>query len=231
VLNQLFAEARAPLAGIIDSDDALDRTAMAAVLSHYAADPQLGLAYSRFVYCDEELRPLRPGFSRPIPPGSSALHENCVSAWRTFRLEAFRRTSGFDPGLPYAEDKDIIFKMEEVGRLAFVNLPLYLYRLLPHSQGHDPRKRALGLLSFAEARWRAWQRRQGKAIPNLSEEQIANVMFSAALLARRLGERERARDFLARARGLRSLDPGWLAGLVAGPDRIARAWPPEVPGR
>ena len=115
-LMTAIATARADILGILDSDDALAPQALASMLTAYDACPEASGAYSQFVYCDAELHPVRPGYSRAIPVGLSNLHLNCASAFRTFRKSAYLRTPGFDESLLFADDKDLLYKLEEQGR-------------------------------------------------------------------------------------------------------------------
>ncbi|MCK4957818.1 MAG: glycosyltransferase, partial [Planctomycetes bacterium] len=69
------------------------------------------------------------------------------------------KTSGYDEDILYAEDKDIIYKMEEAAKIRFVDKPLYLCRQLSDSQCHSQAKVAAGILSRAKAKINALKRR------------------------------------------------------------------------
>jgi GT2 family glycosyltransferase len=68
-------------------------------------------------------------------------------------------TSGFNANIMFAEDKDISYKMEEVGQLHYVNQDLYLYRVLPQSKSHTLKKRKISLLTKKKAKCEALKRR------------------------------------------------------------------------
>jgi hypothetical protein len=70
----------------------------------------------------------------------------------------------------YAEDRDLVYKLEEVTRPVFVDAVLYRYRDLPDSQSHDPRKRAIGARNTWRARRAALRRRNISGVARLGHE-------------------------------------------------------------
>ena len=50
-----------------------------------------------------------------------------VSRLKTFRRGAYAQTAGYDPTLLYVEDRDLVYKVEEVTALDFLDRPLYQY--------------------------------------------------------------------------------------------------------
>jgi glycosyltransferase involved in cell wall biosynthesis/predicted SAM-dependent methyltransferase len=160
VLKTAIAAVKSELFGILDSDDCLAAHAVETMYRHHILSPDCGFIYSQFIHCDENLRSKQLGFCRAIPAGKTTLDMQAVSHFKTFKLRDYLKTSGFDESMRYAEDKDIIYKMEEVTQLKFVDDCLYLYRDLPHSQSHDAHKAAIGLESVKRAKSAALQRRE-----------------------------------------------------------------------
>lgn len=123
------------LVGVLDSDDALHPEAVSTVRRAYAAHPECGLVYTQNWRCNEDLQPIERGRARPIPRGESvlSLHDTgkvlCVNHWLTFRMEAYLKTEGFMP-IARHQDMDLIFRLEEVAQLHFVDERLYYYRIL-----------------------------------------------------------------------------------------------------
>jgi len=146
--------------GILDSDDCLMPSAVETMYLNHVALPDAGLIYSQFMCCREDLRPRQIGFGAELRPGKTNLETHVVSAFRTFKMRDYLKTSGYDEEILYAEDRDITLKMEEVTQLKFVDKCLYLYRELPHSQSHDPKKAFIGRQSRERARLKALRRRQ-----------------------------------------------------------------------
>ncbi len=163
-LKRLIKEAETDIVAIIDPDDALVETAVEQLMNTWDANPDSGFIYTNFWYCDAELNKERPGFCRAIPKGKSSLDKNCVSHIKSFRCSVYDQTAGYDESILYAEDKDLVLKMEEAGPMVFVDEPLYLYRVLPSSQSHGKR-RAVGKKNYELARRRARARRIEKGIP------------------------------------------------------------------
>ena len=158
-LERLIDASKSDIMGILDSDDALDAHTVEKVLSVYEAQPDAGLVYSNFWYCDALLEPVRLGFSRAIPPGKACLDVDSISHHTTFRRSAFRKTPGYDVSVSYAEDKDIILKLEEVAPVYFIDEPLYYYRVLEHSMSHGGKQRAIARASFRRCKRHARKRR------------------------------------------------------------------------
>ncbi len=158
-LKTAIAAVSADVFGILDSDDALTPRAIETMHQAHLDHPDAGFIYSQFIYCDLDLTPCKAGFCGPIGPGASALDENRVSHFKTFKTAHYHRTGGYDEAIVYAEDVDIVYKMEEVGSLFFVDEPLYLYRELPTSIAHTKDKINVAILSRVKARINALRRR------------------------------------------------------------------------
>ena len=179
-LRRLIQNSFSDILGILDSDDALSEDAVESILEGYRNHPDCGLMYSQFMYCDEDLKPLRLGFSGTIPAGKSDLECTVVSAFRTFKKYTFLETEGLDDDILYAEDQDLYFKMEEITKLLFLDKVLYHYRILPRSQGNDPKKARIGKVSLTIARYNAFIRRQGTEIPSLKRIKLFVLLIKAA---------------------------------------------------
>jgi len=182
-----IANLRSDYFGILDSDDSLPQQAVETMYRCHIAHPDAGFIYSQFMYCHEELTPKRIGFCAEIPPGKTSLDENVVSHFKTFKLCDYLKTSGYDENILYAEDIDIIYKMEEVTNLKFVDACLYLYRELPNSVCHSKSKVNVAIMSRVKARINAIKRRC--SVRARSENQSFEKLFREAIhLARNTHE-------------------------------------------
>ena len=179
VLNEMVYESRAEIFCILDSDDALTEDALKNIHKAHTEHPDCGFIYSQFMYCDSDLKPLRKGYCKAIPRGDTNLRCNCVSAFRTFKKKDFFKTTGFDVETIGAEDKDIVYKMEEVTKLLFLDKVLYMHRILPDSQTHKPERYKISYKSFILAKTKAWIRRLNTNIPNLTKREIYRDFFLA----------------------------------------------------
>ena len=116
---------------LLDSDDTIQLDTNQIVLDNLEnINEKIGLIYSNFNYCDENLKFVKKGFSKKIPKGKTNIECNCISALRVFVKKKYYMTEGYND-IDFrlgAEDKDIQFKMEEVSDLFFINKCLYNYR-------------------------------------------------------------------------------------------------------
>ena len=162
-LKELIEDAETDIVGILDADDKLDKTAVEKVLRKYRIHYFAGFVYTNFWYCDEKMNIKRPGFCKPLPKGYTNLETLSTSHFKTFRKSVYYKTEGYDEEILYAEDKDLVYKMEEVTRLHMVNEPLYYYRELEVSESHGGKKSKLSKKNFLLARKKAFKRR---GLPN-----------------------------------------------------------------
>jgi glycosyltransferase involved in cell wall biosynthesis len=207
-LKRLIAEASTDIVAILDADDAVSPDATERLLAAYAADPGAAFVYSRFARYDAALATQRGVHGSRIPEGSTALRDGGVGAIRSFRRSVYALTAGLDDTMLYAEDRDLIYKLEEVTRPSFIDAVLYYYREAPNSQSRDPGKRKLGAINTWRARRAALQRRSISGVRRLVHE----IFFWADYVAysrRRLGVvHELARWLASAARFLcRVFDP------------------------
>lgn len=169
-LQRLIDEAETDIVAILDPDDALEPEATALLRRAYATDPGAAFVYSRFTEYDQSFaRPLGT-YGGPVPPGGTAIRDGPVGAIRSFRRSAYRRTAGLDASMRYAEDRDLVYKLEEVTRPRFVDVPLYRYRRLPDSHTGNPRSREEGARNVRRARRAALRRRDIGGVPRAAAE-------------------------------------------------------------
>ncbi len=157
---------------ILDSDDALHKEALSVMADAYLSSPEYGFIYSTFWKCDSNLNhPKIVDYIGEIKQNKTNLHEIKVSHFKSFRKDVYKQTTGFDPDQKKAVDKDIIFKLEEVTKLKFVNIPLYYYRW--HGEGISQGKnRNKAEFYHYIAKLKAYKRRLNTDIPNLTKRQI-----------------------------------------------------------
>jgi len=120
--------AQGEVIGILDSDDALEEGALDIMIQAHQNNHH-ALIYSQLLICDSNLNPVKPGSNGPIPQGSDNLCSNLISHFATFKKSAYLKTAGYNPRLNLAEDKDIFYKLEEVGKTLFIDQVLYRYRI------------------------------------------------------------------------------------------------------
>ncbi len=198
ILNMMVYKSRAEIFGILDSDDALTPDALKKIYKAHIEHPDCGFIYSQFMFCDSNLNPVEKGYCKPIPPGDTNLRRNYASAFRTFKKRDYFQTEGFDKEIVGSEDKDILYKMEEVTNLFFINKVLYKYRAVSNSQTNEPKRYLTSYKSFILAKTKAFMRRRHSNTPNLTIREMAKVIFRAFIFLLKKREFKLALLFLFR---------------------------------
>lgn len=152
------AHVRSGYFGVLDSDDYLSHNAIEVAYNEYLSNPDCGFIYSQLCQCDVNLMPIRKGGNRKLFSSETFL-DKPMGQWRTFRLADYLKTEGIDEDTLYAHDLDIIYKMEEVAEVKFVDKVLYLARELPDSQCRGEINLTIGMMARAKAKINALKRR------------------------------------------------------------------------
>ena len=180
--RKLVEESRAPFFGILDSDDVLAPNAVEKMLEAHELYKDAGMIYSQFYYCDYKLNIQKTGFCARIPFHNTALRLDIVGHFRTFKKAAYMTTSGLDPNLYSAEDKDLIYKIEEKFPLHFIDVPLYYYRVQNQSLSQGGNK-ILSRLYKISAVLNAFKRRKKLKILNLNDAEMVSILYKGIGIA------------------------------------------------
>jgi len=190
-LKKLIQIAEAPILGILDSDDALKISALEDVMNVYENNPDIGFVYTKLIFCDSNLKPSKNELGKKMPQNKSNIRSRYTSAFRTFRKKAYLKTSGLDKSMDYAEDRDLILKLEEVTKFYCVDKSLYLYRRSADTHTTNPEKADTGKINLATAKYNAFLRRQGTNIPNLTNCQMSSAFWRAFPSCIKLRDKEK----------------------------------------
>jgi glycosyltransferase involved in cell wall biosynthesis len=115
------------IVGILDSDDTLTSNTVNEILAKYNSEDDNVFVYSNFWYCDSDMNKKIKGYGKPVE--QTLLSDRCGNHLRTFKLQHYYMTSGYDNDLIYGgEDKDILCKLEQHARPVYLNKELYNYR-------------------------------------------------------------------------------------------------------
>ena len=127
--NRGISHIKAPVVGRLDSDDALEPEALKTLVRAHEDAPDCAMICSHAWECDQALQPLRlwSGYRSPEPE-VSLIVECTIGAFATFKTSKLHQTGGMDNRLRRAVDLDLYLKLEELGNVAFIDTPLYLYR-------------------------------------------------------------------------------------------------------
>ena len=129
---------------IVDSDDTFGhRDALKMLVEAHYNHPEASLVYSDYWACYENLKLYKRMRCTTFKEGQTYLGEfdgdqylgnNVrVSHVKCFKRSFYDQTEGVDSTLLKSVDKDLVLKLEEVGKLHHIPIPLYLYRLHENS--------------------------------------------------------------------------------------------------
>lgn len=169
-LERLIAEATTDIVAVLDADDAIEPEATAELLETFKKNQNAVLVYSRFAEYDDTLTKRLGVYGGPVPAGSSAIIDGPVGAIRSFRRSAYAKVTGLDRRMLYAEDRDLVYKLEEIAAPVFIDRVLYKYRRVPDSHVRHPSKRETGLINTRLARRAALERRGVRGPTRLAAE-------------------------------------------------------------
>ena len=136
--------------GCLDADDALMPDAISTVMEKYISNPQIGHIYTQFMSCDQNLNPIRKGFSSCPPVGGSMLSEgrenkHCYSHFRTFSSRVPRLEKVWAKDMRCAVDKYMGYRLEELSEGIYIDKPCYLWR--------GGRKGSISLTEPSRSQW------------------------------------------------------------------------------
>ncbi|NJO92417.1 MAG: glycosyltransferase [Chloroflexia bacterium] len=138
-LNKGFANANGDILCRLDPDDKLKENALELMVNAHFLDEGLALVYSTHYKCDEKLNIVSVSdYVGPIPNSETYLtfknnYHNNISQFATFKKKFYLKTSGVNPKFKRAVDKDLYYKLEEVGKTLFIPEAFYYYRHHPGS--------------------------------------------------------------------------------------------------
>lgn len=205
-LRRLIDEASTDVVAILDPDDAIAPDTTAHLIRAFSSADDVAFVYSRFAECGPDLNDTRAVRGSAIPPGGSCLWHGTVGHILSFRRSAYHATAGLDDAMLFAEDRDLVYKLEEVAQPVFVDDVLYLYRVVPGSQSHHPQRRERGARNAWRARRAALARRSVRGLHRVLWE----VVFLSDYLAysdRRPAVIRRVADLAARRLGRLTMRP------------------------
>lgn len=123
--------AKGDICGFLDPDDTLEEEALEIMVAEHLKNTEASMIYSRYYYSDLSLNKL--GISdhqRALPNGISFLEfgKGAISHFVTFKKAYYDNTPGINPCYKRAVDHALYFLLEEVGKVRFIDKPLYNYR-------------------------------------------------------------------------------------------------------
>jgi glycosyltransferase involved in cell wall biosynthesis len=169
---KLIELANGEICGFLDPDDGLSPDALLSSINVFKKDKNVVLTYSKFVKCDENLKPVSVPKVTVQVLNNDPYFFNCpvsIVHFVSFRKSIYTQTERIDTSMRIAEDQDLYLKMYEKGDVRFINENNYFYRA--HSGGisqneNKPKSKEY----FSQVIFNAMKRRNlktinGKAVP------------------------------------------------------------------
>lgn len=118
----------------LDPDDTITFDALEIMVNFHHQYLSASTVYSTHFICDDKLV-IQSVFNKtgPIPEGKTYLQLESkdkinITAFASFKKTYYLKTKGLDVFYKKAIDKDLYYKMEEVGQTVYIDKPLYYYR-------------------------------------------------------------------------------------------------------
>lgn len=129
--SRLIELAEGEICGFVDPDDAITPTAIQRCMDVFKSKKNIVLTYSRFMTCDQHLKPVAPFRSAMQVPNGNPYFFNFpiqIAHFVAFRKAVYQKTEKMNPDLKIGEDQDLYLKIYEKGKVQFINETNYLYR-------------------------------------------------------------------------------------------------------
>ena len=123
--------AHGSVCGFLDPDDVLVNDAIEIMMKEHLDFPDVSMVYSRYYYSDNNLNILGTSEHQcKLPDETSFLlyGKGAISQFAAFKKEHYDRTPGINIHYRRAVDHALYYLLEEVGKIRFVDKPLYYYR-------------------------------------------------------------------------------------------------------
>ena len=129
--SKLIELASGDICGFVDPDDAILPEAVEKAVKVFTQKKNVVLAYSRFMSCDKDLKPIAPFKSAMQVQNTDPYFFNYpiqIAHFVTFRKDIYEQTEKMNPDLKISEDQDLYLKLYEKGDVYFIDDTNYLYR-------------------------------------------------------------------------------------------------------
>ncbi|MBO7596325.1 MAG: glycosyltransferase [Bacteroidales bacterium] len=158
--------------GFVDPDDYIEKNAVEKMINELQKDSEIALVCSRFYLHNENLTE-KQTITQPqdISEDKILMFGLMPNAFSAFSRKQYNHTQGIDTTFKRAIDRDLVLKMEEVGRVIHIPDYLYHYRINSNSISHNLNAYRAQYWAW-QARYRACERR------GLSKEDVFSEIMS-----------------------------------------------------
>lgn len=157
--HRLVELAQGEILGFLDADDKLESNAIEVMVQKHLSHPEVSIIFSRYNQCDDKWNVIWPNRLLHLADGESYFSKGDYTPehFVTFKKSYYEKTDGINPHARLAEDRDLFFKMEEIGKLMIIDKFLYKYRISLTSTSHQAQNK--GLYWDAIVKYEACKRR------------------------------------------------------------------------
>lgn len=129
-LSDAINNSTGELIAVVDSDDALStKDALEKMVNAHLKHPEASLVYSDYWECNEDLSKKVMFRTRQIKNDETYLGTKIrISHLKVFKKSFYDKTPGVNRNLRQTVDKDLVLKLEEVGKMIHIPEALYFYR-------------------------------------------------------------------------------------------------------
>jgi glycosyltransferase involved in cell wall biosynthesis len=129
LVDAIAATPHHPYLAFVDSDDLLDKDALAVTTDLLDRHADIGVVYSDYLLIDEQSQIKGVGSRCQIPYSKDRLLIDFMTfQFRLLRREVYDLVGGIDIDFQSAEDYDLCLKLSEVTEFYHLQKPLYYYR-------------------------------------------------------------------------------------------------------
>ena len=114
--------------GFVDSDDILQKGAISRMVYYHNLYKEASIISSRHYICNEKMKILYSCHYNSKTYFKNYLCNPRLSHFNTFKKKYYNETIGINKDLKLAVDQDLCLKLEEVGKVIFIDDVLYFYR-------------------------------------------------------------------------------------------------------
>jgi len=129
-LRKAISEGNGEIIAIVDSDDAIcGNDSLEKIVKAHKENPGIVMVYTNHWECNRGLKKEKQFTTRQMKKNESMLNGDVkIRHWKTFKRKFYNMTEGVSPELRQTVDKDLVFKLEEVGPFLHIPESLYFYR-------------------------------------------------------------------------------------------------------
>jgi glycosyltransferase involved in cell wall biosynthesis len=127
--NRCAVFATGEICGFLDPDDALLPDALDIMINEHLNNPDAAIISSRHFHCDEKMKAYDVSIDGTKAHFISELETPwIINHFVSFKKKFYDQTEGIDPFMKRSVDTDLYLKLEEKGKVIFIDKVLYLYR-------------------------------------------------------------------------------------------------------